>query len=201
MNFFARLFGGGKPVQRDFGPHSQLASGASQHSQSAAAMQSGTRREMLRVVLRDTLNRHGIPTSWVAAETLNATSRTRPPGIHWRLSIKHWDPRLMLHAVALQNALIRRVQTFDPMAETWLMGISWQFALPDETACPPMPHPGLWTADPHPIVPDLVNESLPGGSADVIAGPIRIGTSANDGTRPTYAQTEPAKLQRERDSR
>jgi hypothetical protein len=198
MNFFARLFGAGKPAPRESPPPSQIASGqSSQHSQSAVT-QAGTRREMLRVVLRDTLNRHGIPTWWIAAETLNATSRTRPPGIHWRLSIRQWDPRLLLHCVALQNSLIRRAQTFDPMVETWLMGISWQFALPDEAACPPMPHPGLWTADPHPIKPEAVYDSLPGGSADVIAGPVRIGAApSNAATQPLFLRTEPAKLQRE----
>jgi hypothetical protein len=102
---------------------------------------------MLGLALRDTLTHKGIPAAWLSAEMLLFTSRGREPGIHLRLLIKHWDPRLLLHAVALQNALIVRLLALDPLASDWLMGISWQFALPDEGPCPPMPHPGSWTAN------------------------------------------------------
>jgi hypothetical protein len=148
MSFWKNLFGVApkRATHASVPPHSQLSSGHSQHSKSASVNPLGTRREMLRVVLRDTLTRHGIPYAWIAGETLTATSRGREPGIHWRLVLKHWDPRLMLHGVALQNSLIKRVMTFDPMASNWLMGISWQFAFEDESLCPAMPHAGLWTA-------------------------------------------------------
>ena len=127
---------------------SQFMGGPSQLSRNAPAGTAGTRRELLRVVLRDTLKRHGIPQEWITADMLTATSRTRETGIHWRLCIRHWDPRLPVHCVALQNALISRVQIFDPMAEQWLMGVTWQFSLADEGDCPEMPASGTWTASP-----------------------------------------------------
>ena len=80
----------------------------------------------------------------------------------------------MTHGVAFQNHLIKRVMTFDPMAAEWLMGISWQFALDDEAACPPMPQPGSWTAEPHRIVEPRAAVAPLGGSGDVIAGPVFI---------------------------
>ncbi|MBG9387777.1 hypothetical protein [Caenimonas aquaedulcis] len=201
-------------------PHSQISSVQSQMSPHAVATQNATRRELLRVVLRDTLTRHGIPTSWITAEMLVATSRLREPGIHWRLSIKHWDERLMTHTVALQNNMIKRVMSFDPLATNWLMGISWQFALDDESACPPMPHPGIWTAEPHRPVEVAPVALTVGGSGDVISGPVVIGhadpaaTAREDleklfairdadrlhnsqaGSPHTFAPTEPSKLER-----
>jgi hypothetical protein len=103
-----------------------------------AADASVARRELLRVALRDTLNNHGIPPAWLGAETLVTTSRAQR-GIHWRLLVKHWEPQLLLHSVALQQNLMKRLMALDPKADSWLMGISWQFALPDESVCPPMP--------------------------------------------------------------
>jgi hypothetical protein len=108
--------------------------------------QSAPRREVLRVALRDTLNRHGIPVAWIGAETLVTTLRGAQKGIHWRLLIKRWEPELLVHSVAFQQSLINRLMTLDPNAGGWLMGISWQFALPDESICPPMPQ-RVWTAE------------------------------------------------------
>src|SRR5438105_952281 len=64
MSFFQRLFGASRPAASipssapESQTHSHLSSGASQR---IAASQNTTRREMLRVVLRETLQRHGIP--------------------------------------------------------------------------------------------------------------------------------------------
>jgi hypothetical protein len=231
MGLLQRLFGWTAEPSRHSqspasGPASQLVSVHSQQSKGGAQMsQNSARREMLRVVLRDTMNRHGVPAAWISAETLVASSRARgQSGIHWRLSIKHWDERLPTHCVAFQNNLIKRVMTFDPMAAEWLMGISWQFVLEDDSACPPMPHPGLWTAEAHSprVAPEPA--AVAGG---VIAGPVRIVDFAapavkeaptakedlellfavrdadmkkhaqgtgHEATQPMFARTEPAKL-------
>lgn len=150
MSLFKRIFAAAGPAAQ-VGSNSQPASqfsipAASSHSLNPLAQQNASRRELLRLVLRDTLNRTGIPTSWVGADLLAATSRGREPGIHVRLLLKHWDPRLMLHGIAFENAFKKRVLTLDPLADRWLLGLSWQFALPDESNCPAMPHPGVWTS-------------------------------------------------------
>jgi hypothetical protein len=144
MKFIQRLFSGSKPPAFEASRmQPQLAPAVSQQF---PLSQNGTRRELLQVVLRDTLNRQGIPSGWLAGEPLTTTSRDGSKGLHWRLVIKHWDERLVIHGVALQQALVKRVMTFDPMASSWLNGVSWQFGMDDESACPPLPHPGSWTA-------------------------------------------------------
>lgn len=105
-----------------------------------------TRRELLRVVLRDTLKLHGLPAAWIGAEMLGTHSREGKQGIHLRLLIQHWEPRLLAHAPALQASLTDRLKMFDPLAGNWFGGVSWQFALPDASGCPPMPAASHWTA-------------------------------------------------------
>jgi hypothetical protein len=150
MSFLSRIFGPApSPVAAlPAAAHSHLASGYAQQSKTAENARGGTRRELLRVVLRDTLARHGIPTSWMAAEVLLSTSRAGRRGVHWRLVVKHWDERLMAHSISLQHRLIERVLAVDPLASDWLTGISWQLELSDEASCPPMPAPEAWAVEP-----------------------------------------------------
>lgn len=168
-------------------------------------------RELLATALRDVLARNGIPAGWITAEMLSATSRTGVKGVHLRLVIRHWDPRLQLRLVPLQNALVVRLHGLDPIAEEWLLGISWQLALPDESVCPPLPHPGSWTADAaQPRAP--ATPAATGGG--VIEGPVRVNArgdlerllSEMDGTyreraadpyqatEPTHLKTQPGSL-------
>src|SRR5512133_1165006 len=191
MSFLRQIFGTPKGPNSTSKTHSMLSPATSPPSRRATSDLT-TRRELLRVVRRNTLNRHGIPTTWVGAEMLLATSRGREPGIHWRLVIRHWDSRLLTHAVALQNALIVRVLAFDPLAAQWLMGISWQFSLSDESMCPPMPHPGIWTAEERPAAAESVAAELDGGSGDVIAGPVRIGDGPASNARSAAEEEEDA---------
>lgn len=139
MSFLARLFTPARPAQAapaSVGPAS---------SQNLSTSINGTRRELLRVVLRDTLGKHGIPAAWITCEMLVASGKGRELGMHMRLIIKHWDPRLLAHGVAFQKSLRARLASFDPMANHWFMGVSWQFALVDDSACPQMPEASIWT--------------------------------------------------------
>lgn len=169
MSFFSR-FGLARAPAPGSVPQSQLGSG---HSQSAgpAGSQSRSRRELLRVVLRDTMNRHGVPAGWLEAEVLVSTSRAGERGIHWRLVVKHWDPRLLTHALALQQALLKRLTTFDPLASNWLTGVSWQFDSLEDTPNAPLPNAASWTEAASAPAPAVLETEPVGGSGDVISGP------------------------------
>ena len=62
-----------------------------QHSGSAPVSQHSLRKDLLKVVLRETLMRNGIPSSWIAADLLRSTNTKKESGVHVRLMIRHWD--------------------------------------------------------------------------------------------------------------
>jgi hypothetical protein len=163
-------------------------SGAPNSVQFAASQQStqngsvhAVRKDLVRVVLRESMQRNGIPESWLSAELLRSSSAKRESGIHVRLLMRQWQPRLLEHGVALERDLHQRLLALDPVASTWLMGFSWQFALDDASACPPLPHPGSWTAPLAVSVAPLAAGDAPDTTtADVIAGPVVIPKSDDD---------------------
>jgi hypothetical protein len=209
MNILTRLFG--SRTERPAAPPPASVIASSSHGHHAPPGTTVTRKELLRVVLRDTLTRHGIPAAWIEAEVLTTTSRAGAQGLHWRLQLKHWDSRLMVHSVALQNGLIKRLMSFDPLASTWLNGISWQYALADESACPALPAPRTWTAEPR-IEPapkeTAATRAAAAAAADADARAslqelfaardedFRRHAKGGDGeaTQPMWLGTEPAKL-------
>ncbi len=208
-NILTRLFGSRsrRPEHPSKPPTSVIAS--STHGPAGSAGSLSTRKELLRVVLRDTLTRHGIPAAWIHAEVLSTSSRTGTHGLHWRLQFKHWDPRLMVHGVALQNSLIKRLMTFDPLASNWLTGLSWQYALTDESACPAMPSPRTWTAEPK-IEPPHDDAAARAAKVDAdekasleqlfairdadFRNYAKGDTAGGESTQPMWLGTEPAKL-------
>ena len=131
--------GGSGSASTQFAASQLTQGGSSQHS---------VRKDLLRVALRETLTRNGIPAGWVSAEMLRTNSARREPGMHVRFLLRQWDPRLMLHGVALQEDFMNRLLALDPQAGAWMTGFSWQFAMDDASACPALPHPGSWTAPP-----------------------------------------------------
>jgi hypothetical protein len=148
---------------------------ASQLSQSS--MLSGSvRKDLLKLVLRETLNRNGIPQNWLAADMLRTSNGKRESGLHVRFLLRVWEPRLMTHGPALEQEFAQRLALLDPQSTEWLMGFSWQFALPDTTVCPAMPHPGSWTA----ASASAKDDAPMTKPADIIEGPVVIPQPAED---------------------
>jgi hypothetical protein len=147
----------------------------SQHTQAGSNSQS-VRKDLLKMVLRETLTRNGIPPTWISADMLRTTSPARrETGLHVRFLVRHWDPRLMEHAVAFEAEFTDRLQLLDPLANNWLMGFSWQFTMEDRSVCPALPHPATWTAPPPPSAPaPLQPNAEPSSYGDVIAGPTAL---------------------------
>lgn len=136
------------------------------------------RKDLLRLVLRETLSRNGIPQAWLSADMLRTTSTKREQGLHVRFLVREWEPRLLMHGPALEQEFAQRLGVLDPQSADWLMGFSWQFALDDASACPPLPHPGSWTLPPVTEAPAAAaHETKP---ADIIEGPVVIARAGED---------------------
>lgn len=136
--------------------HSKLAFPPSQNSSHGAESPQAVRKELLRLVLRETLKYNGFPGSWITAESLVATSSRREAGIHVRLVVKHWDARFPEYMVAFQHNFETRLLTLDPLAGNWLMGVSWQYDLPAEAQWPSLPAPATWAE----AVPEEPEEAM-----------------------------------------
>lgn len=98
------------------------------------------RHQLVQVLLRDVVRRHGIPPHWIDLQMLVVSSRSRGPGLYVRLVLKQWDQRLINHAYALQNTLLNDIARFEPRASEWLHGLSWQLEFGD--GCPYLTLPG-----------------------------------------------------------
>ena len=102
------------------------------------------RRQLVSVLVRDVLRRHGIPAGWVECQMLVVSSRSRGSGMYIRLVATHWDQRLMNYAFAFQKSLVADIVRFEPQAAQWLHGISWQFEF--AATCPylELPDKSFW---------------------------------------------------------
>jgi len=109
--------------------------------------QTHTRRELLRVLTRDTLRFCGIPEGWVECQVLVVNTRKSQTHMHARLVVRHWDEQLLRYAVAFERRLMAEVQRFEPQASEWLHSITWQFKA-DNCPYTEMPPPETWTGAP-----------------------------------------------------
>jgi hypothetical protein len=121
------------------------------------------RRQLVQVLLRDLLRKHGIAPQWIELQMLVVSHSRRGTGLYVRLIVRHWDERLMNHASALQNTLMSNIVRFEPQASDWLHGISWQFEMTDSCPYTTLPDKAFWveTAKPPskggkpPAIPDV----------------------------------------------
>jgi hypothetical protein len=168
----ARPPGAGKGANSRLPANStQFAASQAAHSRDPASSAHAVRKEVLKLVMRELLSRNGIPERWLSADLLRTNSPKREPGIHVRFLVRHWDPRLVQHGVALEQEFYKRLLALDPLAPNWLMGFSWQFAMTDLSACPPLPHPGSWT---QPASAQIAEDRPTTRAGDIIEGPVMI---------------------------
>jgi len=105
-----------------------------------------TRRELVRVALRDLRRAHGIPAPWLDCEVLAVRSRSGASHIFVRILVLQWDERLLKYALAFQRHLGVEITRLDPRATEWLQGMAWEFAPSATASCPhlKMPKPASW---------------------------------------------------------
>lgn len=105
------------------------------------------RRELIRVVLKDTLRRHGIPFHWLACEVIipRTPSEEEP---HIQLVILKWHDQLLLYAPALQQQLLLGLDRFDPSVDHSHYMVSWRLAPDCGSPAREMPAPGFWLEHP-----------------------------------------------------
>jgi hypothetical protein len=130
------------------------------------------RRQLVQVLLRDLLRKHGIAPQWIELQMLVVSRSSRGTGLYVRLIVRHWDERLMNYASALQNALLVDIARFEPNASEWLHGISWQFEMTDSCPYTTLPDKAFWTETAKPTAPVMAAVSpAPAFDPSVFAPP------------------------------
>jgi hypothetical protein len=102
------------------------------------------RRDLVQVVLRETMRKHGIPSDWIECRILSVMSKSRGQGMHLLLVVRQGDDRLVTYVHAFQDAFLRELATFDRRARESVFSLSWQFEGKGHVEKSPMPGPGSW---------------------------------------------------------
>jgi hypothetical protein len=85
------------------------------------------RRELVQVVLRDVMRKHGIPSDWMDCRILSVVSRSRNAGLHITFIVKQGEDRLLHYVHAFQSSYMLELSRFEPRAADWVLSLSWQF--------------------------------------------------------------------------
>lgn len=103
-------------------------------------------RDLVRVVLRDTLRKNGIPTDWIGSQIASRTQPGQPTAHQIQLVILKWHEGLLRFAPLLEQQILQGLQQFDPQSAPHGHAVVWSFA-PD-CGCPytSLPTPNYWSA-------------------------------------------------------
>jgi hypothetical protein len=146
-NLISRLFGSRSPSPRGKAEKPGFEASRLQEEHPATiedGSDNALRRQLVHVLLRDVLRRHGIPSALIECQMLVVSSRSRGPGMYVRLVLKQWDERLVRYAFAFQKALMADILRFEPQASEWLHGVSWQFEFDGSCPYAELPEKSFW---------------------------------------------------------
>lgn len=105
------------------------------------------RQELVRVVLKDTLRRRGIPHDWLSCEVIAVSKGPNQEELHIQLMLLKWSELFLRYAYALEHQLRQGLDRFEPSVDHSGYIISWRFA--SDSGCPftVMPPPMIWLHD------------------------------------------------------
>lgn len=135
MGLFNMIFGG-RGADRRRGRRFDEAQDSEQSG--ASQSRSGQRRELVHVVLRDTMRDHAIPSDWMDATVLKVPHGARA-GLHVQLRVRREHQQLLAYVPAFQDSFVAALRRFDARALEWMKSLSWQFDGMVNTASAPRP--------------------------------------------------------------
>lgn len=143
MGLLGRIFG--KDGRRgEEPPSSGLGDDDAHEATTSVAPRNAPRRELVQVVLRDTMRKHGIPSDWIECRVLSVMSVSRGTGMHLLLLVRHGDDRLATYVHAFQASFMEELLKFEPKAADWMFSLSWQFESKPTPGHAEMPEPASW---------------------------------------------------------
>lgn len=159
MGIFKKIFGADPPPPPESVPVStrfeETETTEDQRSRNAP------KRELVHVVLRETMRKHGIPSDWIEVRVLSVSSRSKVPGLHVQIIVRQGEERLLAYVHAFQDSFRKELEQFEPRFREWLLSLTWEFQTPSTGVA--MPGPSAWG--------DLGPASGPGDQAEAPAAP------------------------------
>jgi hypothetical protein len=156
MGLFRKIFGGQAETPTQFHESDGSTSGPGEGN--------APRREVVHVVLRDVMRKHGIPSDWIECRILSGLTRQQKAGIHVQFIVLKGEAQLLDYVHAFQDSFWREVEKYEPRARDWLFSVAWQFEgnaradladMPrfegwdEDTQVPPDAHPSEQDTQPH----------------------------------------------------
>lgn len=142
MQLIKKMFGKGPSP----GPGSESAQFHESEPTAGSVSHNAPRRELVQVVLRDSMRRHGIPSAWIDCRILSAVKRNQRNGMHVQLVVRDGIDRLLTYVPAFQTSFMEEIARFDPRVSDWLFSVSWEFLNLNAKVASVMPDPALWAA-------------------------------------------------------
>lgn len=150
MGLIDRIFGNGK--ERESPSASTQFHESEPDSDDPQGSRNAPRRELVQVVLRDTMRKHGIPSDWVECRILSAQKRSGRTGLHVNFVVRKAHDRLLTYVFAFQDSFERELARFEPRASDWLLSLGWEF---QGFNAAEMPDPHTWVhSGPAPLAAD-----------------------------------------------
>ena len=151
MGLLKRLLGGGVSGAKAVSKAGAAASTQFHESETTAQPASSAnapRRELVQVVLRDTMRKHAIPSDWIDCRILSVVTREHRAGIHVQFIVRHGEDKLLPYVRAFQDTFWTELEKFEARPRDWLFSVAWQFEGDRASGSPVLP--AGWEEDTQP---------------------------------------------------
>lgn len=101
-------------------------------------------RELVRVVLKDTLRKNGIPAGWIGCEVTGITHRNMDDELFVHLIVMEGNEALLQYAPALQRDLMQGLDRFEPNVDHSNYVVSWLLSPDCGFKRTSLPEPSFW---------------------------------------------------------
>ncbi|WP_158290170.1 hypothetical protein [Ramlibacter sp. WS9] len=84
-------------------------------------------RELIQVVLRDSMGKHAIPSDWMECRILSVATPQGRSGVHVQLIVRQGEESLLKFVLPFQETFWRQLEKVEARPREWLFSLAWQF--------------------------------------------------------------------------
>src|SRR5205085_11064583 len=127
MGLIGKIFGGGKGAEGTGSNSTQFRESEPDSGNEEDVSRNTHRRELVQVVLRDSMRKHGIPSDWIECRMLSSVNKVGRHGLHVNFLVKQAHDRLLAYVFSFQDSFERELARYEPRARDWLLSLGWEF--------------------------------------------------------------------------